>query len=313
MKTRRGLTALILGSLLAAGGGLGDRAHASDPGQTVFSFLKLGVGAKATAMGEAYVTLADDATATYWNPAGLLSVQGSDLVGVHNAWILDLRQEFAGVAVHTGRHGFGVSFNALYTSEIDRRDETGQALGTFGYSDVSVSGSYAFQVIESLGLGATVRYLSQSIDSENMNAFAFDFGGVLALPVDGLSAGAALRNLGGQTGFDASEDLANPGTFDLPTTLQAGLAYRHPDFAGGSLRVGADFLAASGDDGSFRVGAEYTVRQHFLLGAGYRSGLDNENVSFGAGYENKIRVHYAYTPVYDDLGSSSRIEVGYSW
>jgi hypothetical protein len=167
--------------------------------------------------------------------------------------------------------------------------------------------------MEDLGIGATVRYLSQSIDSENMTGFAFDLGGMLKTPMEGLSAGAALRNLGSQVGFDASTTLANPGSFDLPTTLQAGLAYERPDLGGGRLLLAGDFLAASGDDGSLRFGVEYAVRQRFLIDAGYRTGLDNENVSFGAGFQDQIRVHYAFTPIYDDLGNSHRIEVGYTW
>jgi len=34
-------------------------------------FLNIGVGVKARALGNAFVALADDPTATYWNPAGI--------------------------------------------------------------------------------------------------------------------------------------------------------------------------------------------------------------------------------------------------
>lgn len=35
------------------------------------SFLKIGAGAKAISLGGAFVAVADDASAGYWNPAGL--------------------------------------------------------------------------------------------------------------------------------------------------------------------------------------------------------------------------------------------------
>jgi hypothetical protein len=38
-------------------------------GNTGLSFLKLGVGARSIAMGEAFVSLADDGTAYIYNPA----------------------------------------------------------------------------------------------------------------------------------------------------------------------------------------------------------------------------------------------------
>ena len=37
-------------------------------------FLTNGVGGRALGLGGAYVSIADDATATYWNPAGIASV-----------------------------------------------------------------------------------------------------------------------------------------------------------------------------------------------------------------------------------------------
>ena len=53
------------------------------------AFPALGVGARALSMGGAFVALADDADATYWNPAGLAQLQSrqlsstqSDLLGL---------------------------------------------------------------------------------------------------------------------------------------------------------------------------------------------------------------------------------------
>jgi len=289
-------------------------ALAADPGLTVLSFLKLGVGARAASMGDAYVAVAQDASATYWNPAGLLGIQRNDVVGVHNAWIQDLRHEFAAVGVHRGRHAVGLSFIGLYTPDLEQRNDQGDFTGHFGYSDAAFAGSYAFQLTDRVGVGATVRYLRESIVGTTdgdfaLDGLAFDLGGTWATPLAGVDAGASLRNLGGQVSYN----FANAGSFDLPTTLQAGLAYHRADIRGGLLTVSGDVLAVSGDDTSVRVGAEYAYRGQFMVGAGYKTGLENENVSFGVGYENGIRVHYAFTPLYADLGNSHRISLGYAW
>jgi hypothetical protein len=310
MTRRLGLLALCITTLALAA----SPALAADPGLTVLGFLKLGVGARAAAMGEAYVAVADDAGATYWNPAGLLAIEHNDVMGTHNEWIQDLRHEFVAFGARRGRHAVGVSFIGLYTEDIEARTVQGDFDGHFGYSDNAFAASYAFQVTGDLGVGGTMRYVRESVvgTSEGdftLDGMAFDLGGTWRTPVRGVSAGAVLRNLGGQLSYD----FAGATSFDLPTTLQAGLAYSRPDLRGGVLTVSADMLTARGDDTSVRMGAEYAYRGQYLIGAGYKSGLDNENVSFGVGYHKGVRVNYAFTPVYSDLGNSHRLSLGYAW
>jgi len=63
---KKGLWVLILAGLLAmAFSASADRTRGG------VLFLLIGPGARATGMGEAFVAIADDPTATYWNPAGL--------------------------------------------------------------------------------------------------------------------------------------------------------------------------------------------------------------------------------------------------
>jgi len=52
--------------------------------------LKIGVGARAAAMGDAYVAIADDATAVYWNPAGIARLSGQSVTVNHTAWPADI-------------------------------------------------------------------------------------------------------------------------------------------------------------------------------------------------------------------------------
>jgi hypothetical protein len=301
------VTALLLGAAPTA-------VHADDPGLTVLNFLKIGVGARPEYLGGAYVALTADATATYWNPAGLLAIERNDVQGTHNGWIQDLRQEFVGLGLHRGRHAFGLSFIGLYTEDIEARDSQGNYDGKFGFSDHAFSLSYAFQLSQSLGLGGTARYVRESIigakeEDFNLSGFAFDLGATWWTPLRGVTAAAALRNLGGQVSYD----LEGSQKFDLPSLLQAGLAYQHANVGGGGFTATADVLSTRGDDVSVRGGVEYAYRGQFLLGAGYKSGYENENVSFGLGYRKKIRAFFAYTPIYNDLGDSYRITLGYAW
>jgi hypothetical protein len=289
-------------------------AGAADPGLTVLPFLQLGAGARAATFGDAFVSVADDASATYWNPAGLLRIPRNDVLGAHNAWIQDLKHEFAAAGFHRGRHAAGVSFIGLYTSDIEGRDETGAYTGHYGFSDNAFSVSYAFQATRAIGIGGTARYVRESVIGTtegdfNLSGMAFDLGGTWDTPWTGVRAGATVRNLGGKLSYD----VGGAEKFDLPTTLQAGLSYTRVNPSMGAITVSGDFVAERGQNAAMRVGAEYAYRGQFLLGAGYKTGLDNENVSFGVGYQNKVRVNYAFTPIYNDLGSSHRISLGYGW
>lgn len=304
-------TVLVMVAALAMVGSA--PVQAADPGLTVLSFLKIGVGARPAGMGDAYVSVANDATATYWNPAGLLRIEHNDVVGNHQEWIQDLRHEYVSFGARRGKHGLGVSFNGLYTDDIEARDETGAFAGSFGFSNTSFSGSYAYQLTHTLGLGGTIRYVRESLVGTVegdfvLSGLAFDLGSTWITPIKGVMAGATIRNFGSTLSYD----FEGAQEFDLPTALQVGLSYQRTT-PGGGLIVAGDFLGTRGDDASFRFGAEYAYRGQFLVGAGIKTGLDNEDVSFGVGYQKRLSAYYAYTPISNDLGNSHQFSLGYIW
>src|SRR5437879_1768420 len=73
-------------------------AEASDTGTTAANFLKLGIGPRAIAMGEAQVGLADDVYATYWNPAGLASLKIPEAGFVQNQYLENISAQYLAFA-----------------------------------------------------------------------------------------------------------------------------------------------------------------------------------------------------------------------
>jgi hypothetical protein len=68
-------------------------------------FLKIGVGARAVGMGETFVAVADDASAIWWNPAGVARITAdgeSHLTLNHSTWPADISHEFFGYAFTYG-------------------------------------------------------------------------------------------------------------------------------------------------------------------------------------------------------------------
>src|SRR5580765_949262 len=57
------------------------------------SFLKIGVGARAVALGESFVAVANDPSTIYWNPAGLASLQRQEIQFSHAGWPADINYE----------------------------------------------------------------------------------------------------------------------------------------------------------------------------------------------------------------------------
>lgn len=200
-------------------------------------FLMISPGARAAGMGEAFVALADDATAVFWNPAGLAFQQGKELSLMHANWLpqfgSDLFYEFGAYKHHLegiGTVGLNVTFLNLGKQIIT--DESGpEPLGEFSSYEMAFSATYGTKIMENWGVGLGLRYIRSNLSSVGAgaekgdgraNAFAFDLATLYKVPfLPALSFGANLSNMGPKiTYIDAAQ--ADP----LPTNLKVGLAYK---------------------------------------------------------------------------------------
>jgi len=273
---------------------------------TGLTFLKIGIGARATAMGSAQAAVAADATSLYWNPAGLALVDGWDFHVSHNEWFQDIRQEYVGVATRWGNHGFGAAFSGLYMNELERYDEVGNFLGHFGFYDVAATAGWGMSVKPGVCVGASGKFLLEQIDDETATGFAFDLAGRYDTPVAGLSLGAGVYNVGPDMKFVAEE-------FSIPMTVRGGAAYELPlEQWQSSVLVAADVVSYKGEDVKVHAGAEYTYREMVSVAAGYKANYDVEGLSAGAGFHRgPLSVSYAYSIIDSDLGDAHRVSLSY--
>lgn len=300
------------------------RAGFAQASNSAMAFLGLGAGARAAAMGGATSAWIGDATAAYWNPAGIARLEGWDISGTHTEWLSDIRYEQVSLARSRGAHGFALSFGTAYANDFDARDEVGNQTVSFGFSDLSLGLTWAYELSPEVALGVTGKYYRESIDDVAADGFAFDFGAQWQTPIDGLMAGGAVRNLGGDVQFD----LENAGSYDLPQVVQLGLSWQQPmESLSGTLLFAGDFLAEKNGDPSLRFGAQYRYREGFALMAGYRADFleevdgatenteldQTQDFSFGAAYDRNFRFEYAFVPFKSDLGSTHRFSIGKSW
>lgn len=271
-------------------------------GETGMAFLKIGAGARAAGLAEAVTASVDDATATYWNPAGLAQIKNTEIIFSHNRWIQDINHEFFAIAFRTGKMHWGFSLNSMNVGEIERRFKpTEEPIGTFAAHDIALGLSLARQVSNSLRIGLTGKYIYERIYIESAPGLAVDFGlNYQPTFLDGLQVGAVVQNLG------FTSKLKNE-SIKLPQIFRAGLAYGTPSFIGNRVLGAIDVIQVLDGDFHLNTGIEWRVREGFALRVGYQTGWEEKGLHTGLGIHlSRYAVDYAYTPFTANLGNSHR-------
>ena len=285
-------------------------------GTAGYSFLNLPIGARATAMGQAFGSVPNDVQGLAYNPASLATMAASQLSFQHMAYIEDVTQESI-LFGHAGRQealSWGVSSNYLRVANITRTlatlPSTGDGYtetGTFSTYDMALGLSAAGPVTEDLKAGATVKVIHESLADASSSAGAVDLGIVYRLNDEhSWNLGAAVQNAGFASRFaDAA--------VKLPTSLRAGLSGQ--PFA--QWLLSTDYVKRVDTNGEFDVGAEVTPRRFLSMRLGYRYALTRQDLgglsefSVGIGLRFKrMSFDYAFIPL-GDLGMTHRISVNF--
>jgi long-subunit fatty acid transport protein len=284
-------------------------ATAGEPGTAGFMFLRLGNGARASGMGEAFTAVADDATSIYWNPAGMAGVEEVELNLTHNEWLMDIRFEQATVVNEMWGGAAGLSFTGLYYGSMDRYGEYPSLTpdGTFSPYDMALSLGYARDIIPNVAVGGAVKIIYSKIDFESATGYALDLGVTHKSKIEGLSLAASLLNLGPQAKFVEEK-------FYPPFQIRVGGAYEiMNESLRGGLTLAADAVFPNDNNAKAHFGVEYAYRKLLMLRFGYKSGYDVQGATMGLGVSWKSLVFdYAYMPIDLGLGDSHRFSLSVS-
>lgn len=275
--------------------------QSQNSGTSAASFLKIGVGAKAAGLGEAFVAIADDASGAYWNSAGLANLDQSQVTFMHNEWLSDLRYEYLSYAAPYQEKGtFALSFSYLSMGKFEGYDFYGNPTSDFSANDWSALLAYGHKVAPKLALGGALKYVHQSLADQKAGAFAVDLGALYG--INQFNFGFSLRNLGTQMKFIQEK-------YSLPLTVDLGLAYRGL----ANLTLAADVEIPRDNSVRLKQGIEYNYQESIFLRMGYgysTSGNDfggASGLALGAGFMLKqYKFDYAYSPN-ADLGDAHRI------
>lgn len=291
-------------------------------GISSLQFLKIGAGARATAMAEAHVAIADDATALHYNPAGLAQVPEHQIHFSHTSWLIDLQHEFLGFVYRPSTaDAIGLSVTSLHTDDMKVTTET-QPLGTgryFSYGDVAVGLSYARALTAQFSFGATVRYVEETIDVLKTRAVMIDLGTYYRTGLGSTRFAVAVTNFGGNVSPEGTvrqndgETVSSFQEFSPPTLFRIGFAMEPYEDDMHRLTTSIQLNHPNDNSENLALGAEYAWNRMFHLRAGYKINTDEEGLTAGAGVIAPLgfargAVDYAYA-AFGRLGGVHRISV----
>jgi len=285
-------------------------------GKYAAEFLNIGIGGRALAMGGAFVPVADDVTALYWNPAGLSRLQQRQVMVMHAERFSGLvKSDVAAFSTPMRSYALGLAYFRTGTDDIpytSKLDLNGRPIIDKYVNDVeqALFLSFAKKSGTKFAFGVSAKLIRQNIGEASATGFGLDVG-ALYQPFEPLSLGITLQDITGTYVFwenghkDVKQPYINLGAAykkSLPF-LRSLLIFSVQD----NIKLEGDVLESQVSLGSwgnseFKVGAEVRI----LGSLAFRAGFAGEQTTAGAGVRVAwLFVDYAFTSY--DLGNAHRV------
>jgi opacity protein-like surface antigen len=306
-------------------------------GTTAAAFLGIDVGPRAVAMGSSYVSVANDVSAMYWNPAGISKIDNFNAEFSNTKWIADLSFNYAGIVFPLeGIGNFGLNVTFLTMDQIERTtienpDGTGEMFDAASYA---FGLSYAKNLTDQFSIGFNVKYINERLYHVSSDGFAADVGARFETGLEGLTLGMSISNYGTKMQLDGRDlnfqtDVApnvsgnnqtigaelQTDAYELPLMFRVGVSMDVLKGLGNSnLILSADALHPNDDREYVNVGGEYVFYDILSLRGGYK-GLFAQNseqgISLGGGVHYTLleSVTFYFDYSYIDFGRFNAIHM----
>jgi long-subunit fatty acid transport protein len=265
-------------------------------------------GARPAGMGDAFVSIADDATACWWNPAGLAFLDHQYNVALMHSQLVpdweDVYYEYAAYAQRVeGLGTIGASMIYLtYGEQYATRSDEPEVIGKFRSYEVIPSIAYGAALSDNVAVGinlkfiyvdlAPAQYTTEGVKGSG-TTFAADLGVLWRLMDGRWNVGGAIQHFGPRIAY-IDEEQSDP----LPRNLKLGTSYKLVSDEMNQLMVSADYnkslvivedIADQTLGVILNAGAEYRYYDLFSLRAGYVYDEDGEIKDFSFGMGLKYR------------------------
>ena len=315
--------AIVLGLAVLAPS-VGAAKYAGDP-------FTLGAGARGLALGGAVVAGPFDATAAYWNPAGMHFSHGRAVSAMHAETFGDLLNHdfvsFVDADPNRGSRFLAYGFYFYYLggggikiTDIDPVTQRFIVVSEESHADVLLAGSVSGRLNDAIDFGLTAKVIHRDIGTESGQGLTVDIGFLhqvspnvrLGLMVSDATSGF-IRYSGKTNDRGANVEAIYP-------TVKPGImvSRRWRDFGGSLLASGDIKFEDLGEAAQFDAGS-LSLDSHLGLELDYRTmffgrlGLDIGRFTAGAGIDlRNISLDLAYLH-HDDLDETFRVSAAYRW
>ena len=311
-------------------------------GTTAAKFLSIGVGSKAVGMGGAYTSIADDATAMYWNPAGISFYNTREVYFNHSNWIADIAFDYFGITIPVNRKyslGFNITSVTMDEMEVTRygNENTGE---TFSASDYAFGSILSLNLTDRFSVGFNGKYIQQTIANSHAKGFAIDIGTLFTTPF-GFRLGTSISNFGQKLkmtgpdlllGADVDENIdgnnesvtsiLSTDYFELPLVLRIGISNEIKIGNKNQIVCSVDAISPNDNANYINAGVCLNIFDDLIsFFVGYNSIFltDSEKeLAFGMSLEipkvlnNSLLVYYSYEAM-KFLGNNQQIGLSFSY
>ncbi len=283
--------------------------------QSKMQFLKLGVGARASAMGDAFTAISGDPNAVFYNPAGCAFNEGISASFNKTDWIADITHFSGVISYNAGRLGvfnlnwINMDYGSMTKTVVDNHAWEGYLTqGDFSVTEYAIGLGYAKTITDRFSVGGQVKYVYQDLgstetwwyintDFENHkfvnnidDVFAFDFGTYYDAGFKGIKIGMAIQNFANK---------AIPLTFRFGMSVEMNQIF-FPNEKDHVVTLSWDGLHPRDYGERQHIGLEYSMYKNYFLRLGYKINYDEEDLTAGAGLNLNLKdfclqLGYAYT------------------
>lgn len=267
-----------------------------------------GASARAQAMGSAFVGLADDSSALFWNAAGLSGLKSTELAMHHASWLADINQETLVLGHPLGAWGgLAASLNYVSYGSLPGYDANGNLLPDYSADRFGFGLGWGKEITRGLSGGVSLKGAMRNLGGNSYSDMSADLG-ALWVPKPSLRVGLAVNNLGTAVAGYAQA-----------TAFRLGASY------GMKVSDTNDFIFAASasiePQGVNRLlyGIEDLMHEVLALRLGYQMNLaDNQiggltGLTAGIGFiYEEFKLDYAFLP-YGDLGTAQRLSLSYQF
>ena len=308
-------------------------AQFNKAGRTTMQFLKIGVGARQVALGEANIASVQDVNSIFWNPAATTGVENIQASFTYTDWLVDLNIMSGAVGIPIQNIGvITMSYISLdygdieeaFTTSVSGNNDT-RTGSTFSGSDLLVGFGIARKFTDKLSIGVNVKYIREDLYVYDSDLWGFDVGSYYDTQWKGIKIAMSAQNFSSQARWLHTKE-EEQQTYELPIVYRIGLSV---DLMGGNelffggdpdnhkLTYNLDAIHTNDFAERLHMGLEYEAFNMLTLRGGYKFNYEEGNLSFGVGFKYSSRVinlnvDYAYVQ-YDFLDSPHRITLSISY